>query len=472
MSDATRILGEPRRAMMALARVSWQDQDGTLHTFPARIEDVSPSGACLRTKFPIEPGSSIHVTWCRDEFSAITKWCRLDDLDYLVGMQRDRIGIFPPGKLVRSPEPPWFAGANPPGVRTHPAAAPATLPPQPAPIAARRQLNPPLQPPDAPRRQRDPHDRQPTLVQPQQTPPAGGAEISRPVPKLAPPALAPITIPRKVVHNPVIGFEIAPIDSPRGALPRDVPPVPAAPHQNRKSAPLEERTHMPNKWINFGSRNHETEAPAGNGNGAALSRGPAAADAAASANPSVIPGEPPAASPQGDLLSLEDIYRSAGIVGARLGYSVNKVVEMLGSDHLRGLSDDIKRASVLMALSAAGIPLDDILQDAAQRQSAVAAYEADQRTKFEEYWTRRAEENSLLQAEVERITRQYVERMNRNQNEVEQEKKAFQKWQAAMQQEVSQISEAIAVCAPPAAFAPAASQPAHASNHILVAKSA
>jgi NAD(P)H-flavin reductase len=103
-----------------------------------------------------------------------------------------------------------------------------------------------------------------------------------------------------------------------------------------------------------------------------------------------------------------------------------------------------------MALTAAGIPLGDVLQDAAHRQAAVAAYEVEQRTKFEEYWARRAEENIALQSEMERVTRQYVERMNRNLTEVQQEKDAFQKWQTAMQHEVLRISEAVTLCAQPA----------------------
>jgi hypothetical protein len=130
-----------------------------------------------------------------------------------------------------------------------------------------------------------------------------------------------------------------------------------------------------------------------------------------------------------------------------MGYSITKVVETLSNDHLRGLGDEVKRASVLMALSAAGIPLGDILQDSAQRQSALAACEVEQRKKFEEYWTRRAEKNPLLQSEMERVTRQYMERMNRNLTGVQQEKDALQKWQTAMQHEVLRISEAVTLCA-------------------------
>jgi hypothetical protein len=73
---------------------------------------------------------------------------------------------------------------------------------------------------------------------------------------------------------------------------------------------------------------------------------------------------------------------------------------------------------------------------------------------------------------MERVTRQYVEKMNRNLTEVQQEKEAFQKWQNAMQYEVLQISEAVTLCAQPAVFEPAGERPAAPSSANLVAKSA
>jgi hypothetical protein len=82
---------EPRKAMMAVANVTWEDEDETVHTAPATIEDTSPSGACFRLKIPIRAGSRVEVSWCRDDFSGMNKWCREDQAEYLVGMQRDRI---------------------------------------------------------------------------------------------------------------------------------------------------------------------------------------------------------------------------------------------------------------------------------------------------------------------------------------------------------------------------------------------
>src|ERR1043166_9296974 len=51
-----------------------------------------------------------------------------------------------------------------------------------------------------------------------------------------------------------------------------------------------------------------------------------------------------------ELQSLEEIYASAGIRSPKLGYSIMKIIDMLESEHIRDLSKDTKRSSLLMAL--------------------------------------------------------------------------------------------------------------------------
>jgi hypothetical protein len=79
-----------------------------------------------------------------------------------------------------------------------------------------------------------------------------------------------------------------------------------------------------------------------------------------------------------------------------------------------------------------------------------------------------------MQSEMERVTRQYVKRMNRNLTEVRQEKNAFQKWPPAMQHEVLRISEAVTLCAQPAVYESSTEeQPATTTtSESLVAKTA
>jgi hypothetical protein len=457
MDSATRGVSEPRKAMMAVAMVSWEDQDETVHKAAAKIEDTSRSGACLRLKVPIEAGTKIHVSWCRDEFSGTTKWCRADDGEYVVGMRRDQV-------------------VQPAPVRVAPQLAPATSRQVEAP-PSRRVETPRVRPREAEtaspvdkrmvRESRAPSAREtdiqvesPYIPEVGQKMPSQRPLIRRgtltPIAKPAPLPLLRVTFPPAVIHEPMIGFAIARDNASRRTTASE-PTNSSLQYQKRTTSFFEERADMQNKWLNLGNRRQQQDGSNGGNNG---SHG--------------MNGDPAMATPRGDLLQLEDVYRTAGIVEPRMGYSIMKVVEMLRNDHLRGLGDEVKRASVLMALNAAGIPLGDILQDAAHRQSAVAAYEEEQRNKFEQYWSRRAEENSQLQAEMERMTRQYVEKMNRNLTEVQQEKEAFQKWQSAMQFEVLQISDAVALCAQPAVFeTPAAERPAGApSGASLVAKSA
>jgi len=422
---------------MAVAKVTWEDEGETVHTAPATIEDTSPSGASFRLKIPIRPGSRVEVSWCRDDFSGMTKWCREDQGEYLVGMQRDRITSKAVARIVPKAQAPSARPldvaparrADSPRVREveHPKAREAErfrvreverpsgremrhveqeevqrdVPSAPPPVAAMIQSNPPAQ------RQLI---RRGTLV---------------PIPKPMPLALRRITFPPAVIQKPVIGYEIAldySLDEATSGEPTDsgwqyrkrTTCFFEEQYQKRTSSIFEERTEMPNKWLNLGTKGQEKDAANGARNGSP------GGTSTAHFSPAMA-GDMTIAAPRRDLLLLEDIYRTAGIIEPRMGYSITKVVEMLSNDHLRGLGDEMKRASVLMALSAAGIPLGDILQDAAQRQAAVAAYEVEQRKKFEEYWTRRAEENTFLQREMERMTRQYVERMNRNLTEVQQE---------------------------------------------------
>ncbi|HUO34675.1 MAG TPA: hypothetical protein VMU43_06770 [Candidatus Acidoferrum sp.] len=398
METAPGHVPEPRTAMMALARVSWEDQDGTPQTHSARIEDMSPSGACIRLKAPIPVGVRIHVSWHRGQFSAQTKYCRKEYSEFIVGMQREKDSPLPdsssrPSFHIATPE------SRPVLPKTHS-----------VPAAQKNSKNSPI------------------FIRPPE-----------PLP------LVPVTFPPPVIERPVIGFEIASRNPPRAMFQND-------------TSTFEETTDMQNKWLNIGSKRAPHDGAKPRALGALPASDGSALDAPADAISPASLG-----TPQGDLLPLEDIYRSAGVVAPRLGYSINKIIDMLNSDHLRGLPAESKRASLLMALDAAGISLDAILQDATQRQSAIASYESSQRRKFEEYWSRKAEENSLLQAEMERVTRQYVERMNRNLNEVAQEKEAFQKWQSLLQQETDQITEAVSVCAKPAAASESAPEAASAS---------
>jgi hypothetical protein len=109
-----------------------------------------------------------------------------------------------------------------------------------------------------------------------------------------------------------------------------------------------------------------------------------------------------------DLMVFDEIYKSAGIKSPRLGYSIGKVIEMAHSEHIRALPAEAKRASLLMALEAAGVQFGDVLQDATLRQRAIDSYEGIQRKHLEEYEALKAQENCAIQAEMERVSAEYA----------------------------------------------------------------
>jgi hypothetical protein len=113
----------------------------------------------------------------------------------------------------------------------------------------------------------------------------------------------------------------------------------------------------------------------------------------------------------------------------------------------RGLSKEMKRASVLMTLDAAGVSIDEVVRDAKARQGAIDIYQAEQRRLFEAQWARKAEENLQIQAELETVKARYMERVRRNLDGVAREKATFGNWLAMKQREAQRMAEAVELCA-------------------------
>jgi hypothetical protein len=213
---------------------------------------------------------------------------------------------------------------------------------------------------------------------------------------------------------------------------------------------------MSTSWLGMTFRRPKEEVSNGKANSTAAANSAAADENTLRDQAGENGGGNSTAKLRGDLQSVEDIYRAAGILNPRMGYSINKVVEMIHSDHMRGLPGDAKRAAILMALDAASVSVEEILRDATQRQEALQIYEAAQKKSFEEYWARKAEANGQIQTETDRIVAQNLERIQRNQDEVSREKAEFAKWQSMKHQEAERISEAVGLCSkPPAAEAEA-----------------
>jgi hypothetical protein len=146
--------------------------------------------------------------------------------------------------------------------------------------------------------------------------------------------------------------------------------------------------------------------------------------------------------------TFEEIYRTAPANPPHVGYSILKVAGMLKSPHLAGMNTEAKRAALLMALEAAGAELKDILQDAMLRQRALNDYEDTQQKRLREFETANGEENRAIQAELDKITAQYMARIQVNVDAVARQQDLFRGWQKSKQQESTSITEALGYCSP------------------------
>jgi hypothetical protein len=379
---------------MIVVEARWQDQSGTVHSTRARMGNKSVSGACIRLPKYLAVGTRVRVEAHWEKFTGEVRYCRKDGQDFLAGLRRDKTEAAIPPR------------SQPPGPRdalSNHRASPATT---------------------------------------SQT----AKPTSRPPEKIAAFAVAAALTP-STTHTPgtpvVAGqqpkTEGLPIQEKRISQPADPPGS-------------QEWTPMRNKWFGKEQNDDKQQAPVATVNGADT----ASIRAVPNAEPLGAPlpqaerdREPREPTPHLELPSMEDISRMSGIVGPRKGYSINKVLQMLHSEHLRGLSKEMKRASVLMALEAAGITVEEVLQDAKARQDAIDSYEAEQRQQFEAHLARKAEENSQIQGELEQVKARYSERLRRNLDGIAREKASFANWLTLKQQESQSMAEAVAICLKP-----------------------
>jgi hypothetical protein len=425
--------------MMAVVEVSWEDQFGTRHTSSAKLEDTSPSGACLRVKVPVTIGSAMKVNSYRERFSGTARYCRTDRRDFVVGIQKDKnVNRFLSDAVAQN--------------------LPPSVPTRNVPIAAAREevheeIREEVR--DTPREERR---QQAELPRESQNPPSMSAVRPRPSIAVMPSRDAVSVADSNPAAQPTFNRRLSQNES------TDSPPPARFQFQSPRSGNPKGRENMPNKWSDLApwrqkQTGKENDASAGDvqvtpaTSRQALEPSDRGDKPKSHSNPASLPEAAADANSThqspGDLLSMDDIYRAAGILAPRMGYSIRKVADMLASDHLRGVSDEMKRASVLMALDAAGISVDEVLRDAAMRQSAINSYESDQWEHFEEYWAAKSAENSHIQLELERITAQYQERIKRNLDEIAREKVIFATWQTMKQQEAQRIGEAAGICSKP-----------------------
>lgn len=409
----TRVVTDFRKPVMTQVEASWEDPAGTLQTVPARMENKSVGGVCIRIKTPIVVGSKLKIQWRLEHFSGTARYCRREGTEYLVGLQRD---------TTTSPIP---NRPSPTDVAAQKSVSSSDLPVSSAKVSAVKPQSPPKRPESRP--------------------------IEVP------------TIEQKVESSPIAALPLEQRTEPQ----TEQPPEQAGKDKDN------ERKHMLTKWLELPWREkQEGLSASGPENGEASSDGNSNGKSEKE-NPMSQPTPPTPKAPvrsarevpsfQVDLSTMEDIYRAAGIMNPRKGYSINKVVEMLHSEHIRELSKEMKRAAVLMALDTAGVPIDQVQKDAKARQDALDSHEAEQRKRVEAEWARKADEIIQIKAELESIKAHYTARIGLNMEGVAKEKAIFASWLTLKQQECQSMAEAVELCLKSPVPEPASARPSDVS---------
>ena len=148
------------------------------------------------------------------------------------------------------------------------------------------------------------------------------------------------------------------------------------------------------------------------------------------------------------LPSFDDIYHKSPCKTATSNaeYTILKVADMVNSDDLHGLSPAARHSALMMALKAAGVAVEDILQDAVQRQRALNESEESQLHRLQEFEATKLRENERLSNEMEAICSQYRTRIAAGVEEIDREREAFRDWQERKAREQRRIAEAAAAC--------------------------
>jgi hypothetical protein len=141
--------------------------------------------------------------------------------------------------------------------------------------------------------------------------------------------------------------------------------------------------------------------------------------------------------------ALEEIYQSARITVPAHGYSVLKVADMLLSEHIRTLPADVKRKSILVALDAAGVSVNEIVEDAVHRDRALDTYERVLEKNLEELRVAKQAENARLEEEIAQRLAELRARIDANNQDVSREQDGLRAWQSRKRDEERRIADAV-----------------------------
>ena len=149
------------------------------------------------------------------------------------------------------------------------------------------------------------------------------------------------------------------------------------------------------------------------------------------------------AKPVSAAAGFDEIYQAAEIQPPEHGYTILKIAEMLQSERIRALPAEVKKNSILLALDAAGVKIEAVIEDAVKRDRALDGFERVQQKALDELEARKAQDNAQIQADLDRLVQEHKARIQANNDEVAREKERFYAWRLQKQQEEQKIADSV-----------------------------
>jgi hypothetical protein len=140
------------------------------------------------------------------------------------------------------------------------------------------------------------------------------------------------------------------------------------------------------------------------------------------------------------------IYKASGIKDPAHGFTAPKVLEILSSPDFASLDNRAKAGalSAFLRMSPQGpVPIQDVIEDALARDTALDGFEGFLRMKLEARNADREKENAALQAGIDELTRKNREKMQANLDAIAAEQERFATWQTRKRIEEQRLFEAI-----------------------------
>src|SRR5271155_3750428 len=139
----------------------------------------------------------------------------------------------------------------------------------------------------------------------------------------------------------------------------------------------------------------------------------------------------------------DDVYRAADIAVPTHGFTILKVADMLQSAHIRHMAPEVKRSSIMVALEASSVRLQDIIEDAVRRSRALDNYERLQQKAMDELESRITQENERIQAEIDKLVQERQAHIASNNDELSKQRARYYNWQLKKKQDEQKIKDAI-----------------------------